>query len=74
MPRPNAPCKKNGVDCPKRAVGCRRDCPDWAKYEEENAKYTGAVFEQYIRDYDINAYKQEGRSKYLHQQWKSRRK
>jgi hypothetical protein len=28
-----SPCY-NGRDCPKRKVGCRKTCPEWAEYEE----------------------------------------
>ena len=38
MPRLNAPCEKNGVDCPKRVVGCRTDCPEWQRYEKAKAE------------------------------------
>lgn len=27
------PCKKDGADCPKRKVGCRKDCTDWDEYQ-----------------------------------------
>lgn len=28
------------TDCPKRHVGCTKDCPEWAKYvEERNEEY-----------------------------------
>lgn len=27
-----SPCKKDGIDCARRHLGCRNDCPDWKKY------------------------------------------
>lgn len=70
MPKPNAPCK----DCQRRQVGCRTDCTEWQQYEKEKAVYSGEVFEKYKRECEICQYKKAGRSKYLHQRWKSRRK
>lgn len=26
------------IDCPKRRVGCRKDCAEWKEYEEEQRK------------------------------------
>lgn len=26
------------IDCPKRRVGCRKDCTEWKEYEEEQRK------------------------------------
>ena len=32
----NPPCKKNGVDCPDRKVGCRSTCTHgWDKYQQQ---------------------------------------
>lgn len=30
-----APCKKAGVDCPKRAVGCHDTCPEYLDFLEQ---------------------------------------
>lgn len=32
-----APCldPKTKVDCPKRKVNCRKQCPEWQKYEAQ---------------------------------------
>ena len=31
----NSPCKRNGVDCPDRKVGCRSTCTHgWDKYQQ----------------------------------------
>lgn len=32
----NSPCKRNGVDCPDRKVGCRSTCTHgWDKYQQQ---------------------------------------
>ena len=28
------PCKKEGYDCDKRAVGCKEDCDEYKKFDE----------------------------------------
>ncbi len=42
MGRLESPCKKNGVDCPKRKVtldfNCHSNCKEFKKYEKENEK------------------------------------
>ena len=31
----NSPCKRNGVDCPDRKIGCRSTCTHgWDKYQQ----------------------------------------
>lgn len=30
-------------DCPRRAVGCRTDCPDWAEHERRKAERYAAA-------------------------------
>ena len=36
------PCKPNGIDCPRRYIGCRAECEEYhkwlAKHDEENEK------------------------------------
>ena len=32
------PCKKNGVDCPKRTIGCHSSCKEYIEYAEENER------------------------------------
>ncbi len=37
------PCQRNGINCSKRCVGCRKTCSKWKVYQyqkrqEENAK------------------------------------
>ena len=39
MRRLKAPCFKDGKDCTKRKVGCRKDCEDWQIYEKQQAEY-----------------------------------
>lgn len=29
------PCKKDGVDCPKRELGCRAACSEWKAFREK---------------------------------------
>lgn len=33
-------------DCPRRAVGCRADCPDWQEHEKRKAER----YEQHRRE------------------------
>ena len=28
------PCKKRGVDCPRRSLVCRSDCQEWEEYQK----------------------------------------
>lgn len=30
--RPKPPCRKNGVDCPSRCVGCQSRCEEYKTY------------------------------------------
>lgn len=36
MKAPKNPC---GRDCPRRAAFCRKDCPEWAKYEAAHIQF-----------------------------------
>lgn len=31
------PCYNNGLDCPRRRLGCRSECEEWKKYEKIHA-------------------------------------
>jgi hypothetical protein len=33
MPRTKPPCYNDGNDCPRRKVGCRQACAEWAAWE-----------------------------------------
>ena len=30
-----SPCKRNGIDCPKRQMGCHDDCKEYQEYVAE---------------------------------------
>lgn len=49
----NSPCKRNGVDCPDRKVGCRSTCTHgWDKYQQFCAKRRqGRLENSVISDY-----------------------
>lgn len=42
MERLESPCKKNGIDCPKRKVtldfNCHSNCKEFKEYEKENER------------------------------------
>ena len=44
------PCKVNGIDCPRRYIGCRAGCEDWHKWlaihEEEREQRKRASFNE----------------------------
>ena len=61
MPKPNAPCKKDGVDCTKRVLGCRTVCTDWQKYERKQAEYRQDKAEQIRLTKDVIEYKKDFR-------------
>lgn len=42
----NAPCKKDGIECPKRVMGCRKTCPEYAEYEQKLAAFKKEMFKQ----------------------------
>lgn len=45
----NSPCKRNGVDCPDRKVGCRATCAHgWDKYQKEIEARRDARYENNI--------------------------
>ena len=31
----NSPCKKNGIDCPKRVIGCHDNCKEYQDFAAE---------------------------------------
>lgn len=56
MHKPNSPCKKDGVDCTERVLGCRTDCLPWQEYEKAQAEWRKAINdiadkERVVRDY-----------------------
>ncbi len=32
------PCKKGGIDCPKRYLGCHSECKEYQEWSEERAE------------------------------------
>lgn len=52
------PCKKNGVQCTKRYIGCHDNCPDWHKYTEAKNKEREASKKKKKEDYDVLASRQ----------------
>ena len=65
MTKPNAPCKINGVDCPKRVLGCRTDCPEWQRYEAEQAEYRKEKDASIRQAKDVIEYKKDFREQAL---------
>ena len=66
MPRLNAPCEKHGVDCPRRQLGCRTDCPEWQQYEKAKAEQYKARLERFNEEKQYYNYRFDGITKTLH--------
>ena len=56
MSRIEAPCYTNGVDCPNRKVGCRKDCEAWKEYEDAVAKDRAIRVKRYNESNDVTDY------------------
>lgn len=39
-----APCKKDGVECPKRVDGCRNTCKEYAEYQQKLTAFKKKMF------------------------------
>ena len=44
MPKPKPPCRKNGVDCPRREVGCQGKCEEYRIFREERIELSKATY------------------------------
>ena len=49
----NAPCKKNGIDCPNRVLGCHDTCKEYQAFAEERERIRNIRHEE-IRERDYN--------------------
>lgn len=47
------PCKKNGVHCTKRYVGCHDRCPEFKEFKDAVAKEKAAILKQKKAERDI---------------------
>ena len=47
------PCKRDGVDCTKRHVGCRKTCPEWKEWESVHAAEKKAEDNAQMRSRDV---------------------
>lgn len=69
MPNPKPPCKKNGVDCPRREVGCQGKCEEYKAFHEARLELSRQSFEYAARIRQANgvlieaAYKVQGKKK-----------
>lgn len=57
------PCKHDGIDCPKRRLGCREGCKDWNDWQQVHAKESAQILSQkrHIRDADVFLEQQQKR-------------
>ena len=53
MSRIEAPCYKNGVDCPKRKIGCRSQCEAWHEYEDAVEQDRALKIKRYNESNDV---------------------
>lgn len=42
----NSPCKPDGVDCPRRTLGCHSKCKDFADYKERLLAYKRVIYDR----------------------------
>lgn len=56
-------------DCPRRAVGCRSDCPDWQDHERKKAERY-AAHQQRIASYPPHARREHNTRRELRSQLK----
>lgn len=71
MVKPKPPCTP---DCGKRQLGCRNDCPDWKKYEQDKAEYRAARDVEYKCYSAYSAYKRTKITKRLREEQNAKRK
>lgn len=64
MRRLKAPCFKDGKDCTKRKLGCRKDCEEWQQYEKQQAEYREQIRSTRKTEFDANRVMVEHRNKY----------
>ena len=50
------PCKKDGVDCPKRQVGCHSTCQEFIDWEKEHVATREARRAEKTREHVLNSY------------------
>lgn len=49
----NAPCKKNGVDCPNRVLGCHDHCKEYQAFAAERERIR-TIRNEEIREREYN--------------------
>lgn len=52
----NAPCKKDGIECPRRVFGCRDTCKEYAEYEQKLSDFKKNIFVQKNKQREIDKY------------------
>lgn len=50
----NAPCKKNGIDCPNRVLGCHDNCKEYQAFAAHRERMLKKIRteEAFERDYN----------------------
>jgi hypothetical protein len=50
------PCKKDGVDCPKRQVGCRSTCKEYVRWEADHQATHQAILAEKAKEHNLSNY------------------
>ena len=74
MVKPNAPCEKHGVACPRRQVGCRRDCDEWKRFEQAQAEHYKERDEEIRKTRAIGNYRFDGITRRLRENERNKRR
>ena len=45
LPKPKPPCKKDGVDCPRREVGCQGKCEEYKEFTKARQELSKRCYE-----------------------------
>lgn len=51
-----APCKKDGIECPKREFGCRNTCKEYAEYEQRLSEFKHNIFVNKTKERELDHY------------------
>lgn len=52
----HSPCWNNGDDCPRRHLGCREKCEEWAKWLAEHEAKKEKIRQNRSREDDVNGF------------------
>lgn len=58
------PCKKDGIECPRRYFGCRSECPEYSDYLKIKSEEKAKILSNKHADLDVISFTIDSNKRY----------